>query len=191
MCTFLKQLQTFVYRVKTGEEMEQLGLTLDIPVTAAGRELATRVLRSIADALESKIAITDAGEEGEDGIDTRAMSSDAGVDTGLEDSLRRLYQAVKPTARQVLRFVAEETAEAGESEARELRRRLGGVTESQLAGYLASIGFALKRVPNTSNPLHRGYRHDAEGGQRIYRMDRPVVDATLRLLDEQGQLQTP
>jgi hypothetical protein len=154
-----------------------------IQVSAEDPRLVAHVLRAAADALEDS-HVRRLG-------DARPVDAppDPYVGKGGEQILYRLVSSITPKARWLVRQIASDNLENGESCGRTIRHRAGDVNEGTLGGWVWSITSAARRL-DVPKPYDTGYEERADGWQVIYRMRSEVAEAVLRALDEEGVLRS-
>lgn len=77
----------------------------------------------------------------------------------------------------------------GSTTSTDIRVKFGGINQSQLAGWLSSVGFTMKKL-DLPRPYDTGWETDAATGEGhvTYVMTPDVVGATLEILDADGRL---
>lgn len=103
--------------------------------------------------------------------------------------LKLLSEVHAKNARKALYFIAAETV-AGRTPDSQVVRNLVGLAHgpnvpNNLGGTLTSVGFALKRLPGYSRPYSVFW---GSTDRATYRMDGPVAEALVKLLDDQGNI---
>lgn len=104
-----------------------------------------------------------------------------------EQNLRTLTVGITPHAGRLLRTIAEASLEGGSINSTELRAALNSTSVSQVAGWAASIGFAVKRT-GLPRPYSQKGVVTENSWENVYSMDPDVAKTILELLDEEGSL---
>ncbi|OUS97292.1 hypothetical protein [Rhodococcus sp. NCIMB 12038] len=111
----------------------------------------------------------------EDGDDGDGNGDSGGLDGWTATKMKKFALALKPTARKVLRAIAEGAPETTV----ESIQSTTGLEPSAFAGSMSSFGYA---VNNTRGVRDKPY---TKNGQ-VYSMTAPIAELVLRVLDDNG-----
>src|SRR4051794_5330714 len=125
--------------------MESITIHIEAPPAIAAKLLrgaAAGLLENDLPPLTGESARGGLGHAASEGVGFQSESSSYQGEVGREN-LVRFYRQLQPNARRVMFAIAEA---GGSTTATELRARFGGINQSQLAGWLSSVGFTMKKL---------------------------------------------
>ena len=171
-------------------------IVAEIPESAEDRKRIGELYRAIA-----AVLLADDGKPGGDVL-IRAPAAEASAAASApapaagatppataaemdEATVRWLLTEITPNARRFLRANADEVTAGNGPTSTTLRARFNVSSVQVMAGWAASIGFALKRL-KLPRPYSQNWEYTENGWENRYSMDLGVAEKILSLVEEDG-----
>jgi hypothetical protein len=166
-------------------------LTIHLPEGQEERRLIGNLYKTVASLLlDDRSSVASAGEDDDEPAATtgRTFRGEQG-----EVNLRLLLREIQPNARRFLRAVADETLATGQPvSSTRLREITGATSPPQVSGWIASIGFAERRLDFAERPYSQQWTYtgvETNGGwENTYTIESQIAELIRQLVVPDGGL---